>query len=345
MNQLLFRMITRQGLPLGTFDSEFFKDVIKALRPAAAGKTLTADMIRCVCVHAARFHALGFPAACAPTSPLTRCDRRRNGMIRKAFDDVRAAVQAIQDKASGFSVQIDGWTDGNGDYLMQLIKVISGYAFYDSQPTSQGERCDAGWTIEQCKEALSDKKCCALTADNCSVMQDTKDAFLKLAETLKHLVFYASCQWHGGDSIGAALIGEGGLHTAEHVLEQTTGPQVDRWTMNATKANSIPTACKSIVKMVKRRHRIKGYFKGMQAKESKAAVAQWRDECAAAKAAQLPLPPRPRKFPMLALPGKTRKLSITNTFATLLKNKDLLDALVRSAHFVRAPERRTRAKP
>lgn len=54
-----------------------------------------------------------------------------------------AAVQAIQDKASGFAVQIAGWTDGNGDYLMQIIRVISGYAFYDIQTTSQGEAASA----------------------------------------------------------------------------------------------------------------------------------------------------------------------------------------------------------
>jgi hypothetical protein len=45
---------------------------------------------------------------------------------------------------------------------------------------------------------------------------------------------------------------------------------------------------------------------------------------------------------MLSLPGKTRKLSITNTLATVLKNEDLLDDLVRSAHFVRAQLRARR---
>lgn len=176
-------------------------------------------------------------------------------------------------------------------------------------------------------------------------MQVTKGEFLSFAEKLKNLVFFANCQWHGGDSVGAALIGKSGVHCAEHVLEQTTGAQKDRWTMDATKATSIPTACKSIVKMVKRRHRIKGFFKKLQTKEYTAVATDWRAECVAANAAKLPLPPRPRKFPMLALPGKTRKLSITITFATLLKNHDLLDALVRSAHFVRVLEARARAKP
>jgi hypothetical protein len=354
VNELLFRLMTRMGWPLSAFDSTFWNDVVRALRPAAEGLTLTADMIRCVRATAVRrgnalsgFPALGFRLLARPTPdarPLMRrclC-HRRNGLIRKAFGDTVAAVKEIEDKAAGFAVQIDGWTDGNGDYLMQIIKVISGYAFYDCQPTSQGERCDAAWTIEQCEKALSDSKCVGLTGDNCTVMQDTKKEFLLLAEKLKHVVFYANCQWHGGDSIGAALIGEGGAHCAEHVLEHTTGPEADRWTMNTTKSSSIPAACKSIVKMVKRRHRLKGFFNKLQGKENKAAITQWKEACVAAKAVGTPKPLRPRKFPMLSLPGKTRKLSITNTLATVLKNEDLLDDLVRSAHFVRAQLRARR---
>ena len=244
-----------------------------------------------------------------------------------------AAVHELQDKVTSFAVQIDGWTDINGEYWMQLVKIISGYAFYDGRPTEQGQKCDAAWTIEQCRKSLSDPKCAALTADNCAVMQDTKEAFLKLAEKLKHVVFYANCQWHGGDLIGAALIGEAGAQTKCHVLELKTGPEKERWTLECAHKSSIPMKLKGIVKAVKGRHRLKGNFEKLQAAANAASKEAYREACASARAFGDDLPLRPRKLPALALPGTTRKLSWTNCFATVFANREVLDTLFRSSIF------------
>jgi hypothetical protein len=48
VNALLFRWLTRKGLPLNACDGELFDEIIAALRPSAKGKTLTYDKIRCV---------------------------------------------------------------------------------------------------------------------------------------------------------------------------------------------------------------------------------------------------------------------------------------------------------
>ena len=48
INMLLLRWLNAKALPMSALDCEEWLDVIKLLRPAAAGKTLTYDMIRCV---------------------------------------------------------------------------------------------------------------------------------------------------------------------------------------------------------------------------------------------------------------------------------------------------------
>ena len=254
-------------------------------------------------------------------------------MLRKQFLEVMAAVKEFKDKADYHSVQLDGWTAPTGEFIFQLVEVIDGVPFHATQPTSQGDKCDAAWMIKSAEVLLNDPKCAGLTADNCSVMQDLKKEFVKMAAKMKRIVFYVNCQWHGLDSICAALIGEGGAATADHVLQVTTGPQKDQWTMNVQHASSIPTAAKQIVKAFKLRARLRGTFRKVQVRHNNAALAEWKAAKLEAKRNGDEVPPRPRRLPTLALSGTTRKLSILKPLMTVYANRVALDEMVRSAAF------------
>ena len=135
-------------------------------------------------------------------------------MLKKQFLEITAAVKELKEKAAFHSLQLDGWTSPTKEFIFQAISVVNGTPFFETQPTSQGDKCDAAWMIKTVEPLLKDPKCAGLTCDNCSVMQDFKSAFQEFASKLNRVVFYANCQWHGADSIGAALIGEGGVATA-----------------------------------------------------------------------------------------------------------------------------------
>lgn len=254
-------------------------------------------------------------------------------MLKKQFLEITAAVKELKEKAAFHSLQLDGWTSPTKEFIFQAISVVNGTPFFETQPTSQGDKCDAAWMIKTVEPLLKDPKCAGLTCDNCSVMQDFKSAFQELASKLSRVVFYANCQWHGADSIGAALIGEGGVATATHVLAETTGPEAARWTMDVNNPKSIPAGCKGIVKMVTGRQRLRGMFRKLQARANMVAKAEWTLAKEEAKRNNEPEPPRPKHFNMLALNGVTRKLSIVKPMVTVYANRDILDTLVRSSHF------------
>jgi hypothetical protein len=254
-------------------------------------------------------------------------------MLKKAYLEIMAAVKEFKDKASFFSLQLDGWTALTGEYIFQAVSSVDGTPFFETQPTPQGSKCDAGWMLKCVKPLVEDPKCAGLTADNCNGMQDLKAAFLELAAKLKRVVFYANCQWHGVDSIGGALIGQGGVATAAHVLAETTGPAAARWTMDANNATSIPVGVKSIVKMVTNRQRLRGYFKKLQAEANVIRLAQWAKDKKEALINNEAPPRKPRPLPMPALNGTTRKLSIVRPLVTVHANREILDVLVRSSHF------------
>ena len=98
-------------------------------------------------------------------------------MLKKAYLEIMAAVKEFKDKASFFSLQLDGWTALTGEYIFQAVSSVDGTPFFETQPTPQGSKCDAGWMLKCVKPLVEDPKCAGLTADNCNGMQDLKAAF------------------------------------------------------------------------------------------------------------------------------------------------------------------------
>ena len=182
-------------------------------------------------------------------------------------------MNEVKAKAGLYSVQLDGWTDVNGEYLINVVEVISGYAYYSAQETPQGVKCNAEMMLETCKATLEHVMCAGFTADNCNGMQDLKAEFIKMAEKLKHVVFYANCMWHGLDSIGGALIGLGSAAEAQFIL----GP------LDMTKKSSLLNGVKGVVKVVNNRNRLRGTFRELQRKVNSLATIDYADAVQAAK--------------------------------------------------------------
>lgn len=212
-------------------------------------------------------------------------------MLKKAFSELVAAVNEVKERVGVFSVQLDGWTDINGEYLINAIKVIGGHAFFEEQDTPQGEKCDTAFMMKTCKALLEDPMCAGFTADNCSGMQDLKKVFLENAAKLKHIAFYVNCMWHGADSMGAALLGLGGKEENEHVLELKTGPADKQWSLDMKKKSALPNVIKGLVKCVKNRSRLRGYFRKLQAAKNAVRMANWRTACKEAADDEVAPPP------------------------------------------------------
>ena len=267
LKALHLRWITGKGLPLSACDGELFNEFLEALRPACRNKLLNYDKIR------------------------------HDSLLKKAFTELVAAVKEVRDKVGIFAVQLDGWTDVNGEYLINCITTVNNYAFYEEQETLQGEKCDTAFMLKTCEKLLKDPRCAGFTADNCSGMQDLKKEFLVMAAKLKHVVFYVNCMWHGADSIGAALLGLGSAAEREKgfVLEvirhKGTAQQKIMWTLDMAKKSSLPNKVKGIVKAVRQRSRLRGFFRKLQLNTDAAEKAEWRAQCVAAAESDEPMPP------------------------------------------------------
>jgi hypothetical protein len=266
LRALLLRWITGKGLPLSCLDGELWDEFIEAIRPACKGKLLNYDKIR------------------------------RDSMLKKAFTELLAAVNDIKERAGVFGVQLDGWTDANDEYWMNCISTVSSYAFYEEQETPQGEKCDAAFILKSCGKLLNDPRCAGITADNCSGMQDLKKEFMVLAASLKHIVFYVNCMWHGADSIGGALLGLGSAaergmgFVLEDIKNPRTAMEEVRWTLDMTRKSSLPNKLKGIVKTVRSRQRLRGFFRKIQLEKDAAAKAAWRVQCRDAVENEEPMP-------------------------------------------------------
>ena len=295
------------ALKLNVFDSPHAKAVFKFLRPSCVTSIMGYETIR--------------------------YEKR----IHKAFLEVQSAVDDIQQKEDLFIALADGWTNNNnGEYLLNTVKVIGGVPFFHGQPTPQSAgKCDARWHIDVLDTLLKETGCCGLQADNCATMQDFKAMFVAMAKKLKHAVWFGNCSFHGFDSVCGQLIGETMTSAKEpHVLESLTGPPNNRrevFSMDVRKPSSVITWVKAIVKAVKGRSRVRTIFKDMREMANNAAKETWRQE----KEAMAPGSPPPKLvfFPNVVLPGKTRKLSIVPSFTSVVKNKDTLNNVVRSAEW------------
>ena len=267
LKALQLRWITGKGLPLSACDGELFDEFIEALRPACKNKLLNYDKIR------------------------------HGSLLKKAFTELVAAVKEVRDKVGIFAVQLDGWTDVNGEYLINCITTVNNYAFYEEQETLQGEKCDTAFMLKTCEKLLKDPRCAGFTADNCSGMQDLKKEFLVMAAKLKHVVFYVNCMWHGADSIGAALLGLGSAaerekgFVLEDIRHKGTVAQKINWTLDMVKKSSLPNKVKGIVKAVRQRHRLHGFFRKLQKSTDAAKKAEWRAQCVEAAENDEPMPP------------------------------------------------------
>ena len=300
INQLLLRWMCAKAVPLDAVECEEFDDFVESLNAAMRGRTLTGDKVR------------------------------RENRLKHLYLAIEQAVKELEDKHAFYSIQIDGWTSPTHEYIMQAIKLIAGTPFFATQPTSQGEKCDAKWTIKQLEDLIKDPRCVGVTADNCGVMQDFKAEFMQLAYKLKQVKFYANCLWHGVDSIGGALLGLGGEATQRFVLEITTGPAAMQWTADCKKKGSIPAVCKEIVNTIMGAQRLRGVFVELVSDKYKVALTNWRDADEAAKRDKVDRPPRPLRLPALAKAGTTRKLSEIKPMATVYVNRHVLDQFVRS---------------
>ena len=255
LRQLQSRWMFAKGLPHNVCDGPEFADLLKALRPALAGKLLTRHIIRCV-------SSSHFFIPDGAHSAHAHCCRHDN-IVAVTYNEVKAAVDEVKASVERFSAEFDGWTAPNKDYLINAVCVILGIPFFEFQPTPQGEKASASWTIEVLSELLTDTKCVGMNADNCSVMEDTKAQFLKLMEKNKRIGFLSNCHYHGLVSVCSALINAGGaVHTAGQVMKVTTGSADERWSADMRDASSLISSIKNIVKIFKLRQRPRGMVCG-----------------------------------------------------------------------------------
>ena len=70
-------------------------------------------------------------------------------MLKKQFLEITAAVDELKAKTPYYSLQLDGWTSPTKEYIFQVISMVGGIPFFETQPTSQGQKCDAAWMLKQ----------------------------------------------------------------------------------------------------------------------------------------------------------------------------------------------------